>query len=261
MGMGEKSIESFLQKALQEGGSAPLYLQLRSSLQTAMNRGLLRPGAKLPAERSLSQGLGVSRVTLRKAIDQLCLDGWLVRQQGARTVVAPRLEKMVSKLTGFSDEMRSRGREPGTAWVCKALTKPTPTEAMVMGLPIHDMVFRFERVRLADGEAVAFEKACIPQAVLPSMDLVQGSLYDALDKVGMRPVRGTQRMRAVAATAKDASILQCAMGAPLMCVERLCFGPDQACVEFTETRYLGSAYDFLTDLVDQPPATNISENT
>ena len=71
----------------------------------------------------------MSRVTLRKAIDQLCLDGWLVRQQGARTVVAPRLEKMVSKLTGFSDEMRSRGREPGTAWVCKALTKPTPTEA------------------------------------------------------------------------------------------------------------------------------------
>ena len=100
MGMGEKSIESFLQKALQEGGSAPLYLQLRSSLQTAMNRGLLRPGAKLLAERALSQGLGISRVTLRKAIDQLCLDGWLVRQQGARTVVAPRLEKMVSKLTG-----------------------------------------------------------------------------------------------------------------------------------------------------------------
>lgn len=246
--MTERALETFLQSELRSAAPAPLYLQLRSALHQALNSGLLRPGAKLPSERGLAEALGVSRVTFRKAIDQLCTDGILVRQQGAKTVVAARLEKAVSKLTGFSDEMRSRGREPGASWLSKAIAKPSPLEAMVLGVPVDSAIVRLERVRLADGEAVAYEKACVPLSVLPSLDLVQSSLYAALEAVGHRPVRGTQRMRAVAATTKDASILHCAVGAPLLCVERTCFSHDNTCIEFTETRYLGSAYDFVTDL-------------
>jgi len=246
--MSEAVLEQFLQAQLGASDPGPLYIQLRAAVLKALNTGLLRPGAKLPAERTLAQALGISRVTFRKAIDQLCNDGILVRQQGAKTVVAARLEKAVSKLIGFSDEMRSRGREPGASWLSKALVKPSPMEAMLLGVPMDSTVVRLERVRLADGEAVAIEKACVPQSVLPNLDLVQNSLYAALELVGRRPVRGTQRLRAVAASVKDASILHCAVSAPLLCVERTCFDADNVCIEFTETRYLGSAYDFVTDL-------------
>lgn len=248
--MSDQTLEHFLQSELRAADSAPLYLQLRAAVHKALNCGLLRPGAKLPAERGLAEVLGVSRVTFRKAIDQLCTDGILVRQQGAKTVVAARLEKAVSKLTGFSDEMRSRGREPGAAWLSRSLSKPSPLEAMVLGVSVDSTVLRLERVRLADGEAVALERACVPQSVLPQLELVQHSLYAALEAVGKRPTRGTQRMRAVAATTKDAAILHCAVGAPLLCVERTCFAQHNECIEFTETRYLGSAYDFVTDLQD-----------
>jgi GntR family transcriptional regulator len=107
---------------------------------------------------------------------------------------------------------------------------------------------RLLRVRTADGEPVAVERATLPRSVLPYPDQVGDSLYAALDALGVRPVRGVQRMRAVAARPAEAQLLGCAVGTPLLSVERRCFEAKGSCVEFTETRYLGSAYDFVTDL-------------
>ena len=105
-------------------------------------------------------------------------------------------------------------------------------------------------MRLADGEPVAIERAAIPLHVLPDPALVGCSLYAALEARGHRPVRGTQRMRAEPAQVREAGILGVAPGTPLFCVERRCFAASGLCVEFTETRYLGTAYDFVTDLAE-----------
>ncbi len=248
--MTQHLLELHIKNELEQPSNEPLYLRIRDSVLSAMGKGLLKPGSKLPAERVLSEGLNVSRVTLRKAVDMLVESGNLVRQQGAKTIVAARLEKSVSRLTSFSDEMRLRGREPGELWISKSISRPSPSEAMILGLSQGAMVVRLERVRLIDGEPIAIERAAVPQSVLPSFELVTSSLYSALEKVGARPVRGSQRLRAVAATAKEAQTLHCAIGAPLLCIERTCLSAGGQCVEFTETRYLGSAYDFLTDLAE-----------
>lgn len=165
-------------------------------------------------------------------------------------MVVARLEKAVSQLTGFSDDMRARGREPGARWLARTVAAPTPAEALALGLSGPDRVVRLERVRTADGEPVAIERAAVPQSVLPSPDLVADSLYDALGALGARPVRGTQRMRALAASLAEARILGCEPATPLFVVERRCFSAAGLCVELTETRYLGSAYDFVTDLTN-----------
>ncbi len=237
-----------LRTRLQEEDGQPLYTRLADEIAGAIEEGLLKHGEVLPAERTLSNDLDVSRVTLRKALATLSESGVVVRKQGAKTVVAPRLEKAVSALTGFSEDMRARGRQPGARWLSKVVTSPTPKEAMMLGNGAGEVVTRLERVRLADGEPVAIERATIPASILPNPDDVDTSLYATLETLGARPMRGMQRMRAVAATVSDARILGCEPGAPIFCVERRCFASTGQCVEFTETRYLGDAYDFVTDL-------------
>jgi GntR family transcriptional regulator len=241
-------LEERLRACLAIQDSQPLYVRLRDEIIQAIEERVIRPGARLPSERTLAAALDISRVTLRKALDALCEEGLLLRQQGARTAVAQRLEKAVSRLTGFSDDMRARGREPGALWIDKRVSDPSRAETLALNLSKGDRVVRLVRVRTADGEPVAIERATLPLSILSDPELVGDSLYATLDRLGARPVRGTQKMRAVAAPAADARILRCEPGTPLFCVERRCLGPDGTCVEFTETRYLGTAYDFVTDL-------------
>ena len=226
----------------------PTYRKVADSLSETMRTGTLGAQSHLPSERSLAQGLGISRVTLRRALDEITADGLLLKRQGARTSVARRVEKSLSALTGFSDELRARGIEPGQKWLSSKVVGPSPSEAMALGITAADFIMRLERVRLADGRPIAIERAVVPQAILPSGDLVSDSLYQALTALGVPPVRGMQRIRAGIMTRIDAELLQSQPGAPLLIVERRCFLADGRTAEFTETRYNGEIYDFLTEL-------------
>jgi GntR family transcriptional regulator len=229
---------------------APLHARLGAAIRAAIRDGDLRPGARLPGERDLAAGLDVSRVTLRRALEDLSAAGLLQRQHGARSVVMPRLEKAVSRLTGFSDDMRARGRAPGARWLSRAVATPTPAEVRGARATRSGSYPEARARALADGEPVAVERAAIPLEALPDPDLVVDSLYQALEARGLRPVRGTQRMRAEPAREAEARVLGVPVGTPLFCVERRCFAASGLCVEFTETRYLGTAYDFVTDLTE-----------
>lgn len=230
----------------QSKDARPLYRKLADALAQQMPLGDAQ--AHLPSERKLSSELGISRVTVRRALDELAADGLLVRRQGARTVMAPRMEKALSVLTGFSDELRARGQAPGQRWLAREKVLPSPAEAMALDLSGNSPIVRLMRVRLADGQPIAIERAAVPQSILPSGSLVKDSLYDALSRLDARPVRGVQRIRAGLMTRADAEHLESKSGGPLLIVERRCFLADGRPVEFTETRYNGESYDFLTEL-------------
>ncbi|PZX11711.1 GntR family transcriptional regulator [Palleronia aestuarii] len=226
----------------------PRWQSLRDALSDAIVSGSLRPDARLPSERALADGLGLSRVTVRRAIEELVRSRHLARRHGARTTVARRVEKTLSRLSGFSEDIMSRGMRPGLRWLSRDVALPTPTEVMSMGIAPDEPIIRLRRVRLADGEPIALECATVPQALLRDPVFEGESLYAALEALGVRPVTGTQRIRAGVMSRSEAELLASSPGDALLIVERRCLASDGRPVEFTETRYSGERYDFVTEL-------------
>jgi GntR family transcriptional regulator len=231
-----------------EGEDAVLYAGLARALKRQIGNGMLDEGAALPSERTLSDTLGLSRETVRKAIALLTEDGVLAKRHGSRTTVAGRIEKPLASLNSFSEDMRSRGIAPGALWLMREVGPASPHEVMALNLSPSDLVCRLHRVRTGDGRPIAIERATVPAKYLPDPLMVTASLYEVLDQQGARPVRALQRLRAAIATPEDAGLLDLAVGAPLLVVERRCFTRDNQNVELTETRYCGARYDFVAEL-------------
>jgi GntR family transcriptional regulator len=229
-------------------GRGPLYQRLEEGLRHAIESGGLKPQQALPSERDLAEDFAVSRITVRKALEGLVGSGLLVRRQGAGTFVAGRVEKSFSKLTSFSEDMAARGRTSRSEWVTRAEGAVTPDESLMLGLSPGTAVYRFHRIRFADDFAMALEYSTIPGFALPNADVVAGSLYEALNAVGNRPVRALQRLRAVLFDAQQAKLLGLDAGAPGLLIERRGFLEDGRAVEMTQSWYRGDAYDFVAEL-------------
>lgn len=234
--------------ALGEQARGPLYQQLHRALRQAIADNRLATDEALPPERDIAQDLGISRITVRKAIDALVGEGLVVRRQGAGTFVAARIEKSFSKLSSFSEDMASRGRVARSVWLRRSDGTVTPEESMTLGLGPGSRVYRFNRVRFADDLPMALEYSTVPATCLASPDAVEHSLYEALEATGNRPVRALQRLRAVLFTSDQAELLSLSAGAPGLLIERRGFLAGGATVEFTQSFYRGDSYDFVAEL-------------
>jgi GntR family transcriptional regulator len=235
---------------LDEAGTLPLYQQLQRALRAAIENRVLDADDALPAERDLAADFGVSRITVRKAIDGLVAEGLLVRHHGSGTFVRPKVEKNFSKLTSFSEDMRARGRKPHSVWLQRAAGTVTPEEALALRLSPGTPVYRFHRIRFADDVPMAIEYATVVASGLPSIEAVKTSLYEALEQTGHRPVRALQRLRAVLLTAEQAERLGAKERDAGLLVERLGFLADRRAVEFSQSFYRGDIYDFVAELSD-----------
>ncbi|MGN6422082.1 MAG: GntR family transcriptional regulator [Asticcacaulis sp.] len=234
--------------ALASDDPAPLYMQLQKILRDAIVTRLLSPEAAIPPERDLADEFGVSRLTVRKAVDGLVEEGLITRRRGAGTFVAARVEKSFSKLSSFSEDMISRGRKPHSEWLNRSQGAVTPEESLSLGLSPGSLVYRFQRLRFADGQTMALEYSTIPGYCLPSLDSVGESLYAALQAAGQRPVRALQRLRAVAFGPEQAQLLGVRVGDPGLFIERRGFLADGRAAEFTHSWYRGDAYDVVAEL-------------
>jgi GntR family transcriptional regulator len=233
---------------LEAASNLPLYQQLQRALREAIDRRILDSNDALPAERDLAEEFGVSRITVRKAIDGLVSEGLLMRRQGSGTFVRGRVEKNCSLLTSFSEDMRARGRNPRSEWLKRASGTVTPEEALTLRSSPGTPVYRFNRLRFADDAPMSVEYATIVAACLPSLDAVESSLYQALEQAGNRPVRALQRLRAVLLTREQAELLRAKPGDAGLLVERVGFLPDGRAVEFSQSYYRGDTYDFVAEL-------------
>ncbi len=233
---------------LDESSAQPLYQQLQRALRGAIENGIIGPDDALPPERDLAETLGVSRITVRKAIDELVEDGLLIRKQGSGTFVSNRVEKNFAKLTSFSEDMRARGREPRSVWMNRAEGTVTPEESLTLRSSPGTPVFRFHRIRYADDAPMAIEYATVIASCLTSLDEVESSLYEALERTGNRPVRALQRLRAVLLTAEQAKLLKAREGEAGLLVARVGYLMDGRAVEYSQSYYRGEIYDFVAEL-------------
>jgi GntR family transcriptional regulator len=226
----------------------PLYRQLQRVLREAISNRVLGPDDALPAEREFADELGVSRITVRKALDGLVAEGLLIRRQGAGTFVAARVEKNFSKLSSFTEDMISRGRVPHSTWLSRTAGQVTPEESLTLGLSPGAAVYRFNRIRYADGSPMALEYSTVAAFCMPSPEFLETSLYEALEKTGHRPARALQRLRAVLFTTEQADLLGVAPRDAGLLIERRGFLKDGRAVEVTQSYYRGDAYDFVAEL-------------
>jgi len=226
----------------------PLYQQLRRSLRQAIEKNVLEPDDALPAERDIAVDFGVSRITVRKAIDGLVKEGVLDRRHGAGTFVASRIQKNMAALSSFSEDMASRGWQARSEWLGRTEGQVTPTESLTFGLPPGMSVYRFDRIRYAGDMPLAIEHAIVPASCLPSITAVDASLYAALESTRHRPTKALQRLQAVAFDDEQARLLKIDTGDPGLFIERRGFLADGRVVEITRSYYRGDAYDFIAEL-------------
>ena len=233
---------------LDEKSAQPLYQQLQRALRGAIENRVIGPDDALPPERDLAEMLNVSRITVRKAIDELVEDGLLIRKQGSGTFVSNRVEKNFAKLTSFSEDMRARGRVPRSVWMNRAAGTVTPEESLALRSSPGTPVLRFHRIRYADDAPMAIEYATVIASCLPSLESVESSLYEALEQTGNRPVRALQRLRAVLLTAEQAKLLKAQERDAGLLVARVGYLKDGRAVEFSQSYYRGDIYDFVAEL-------------
>lgn len=235
------------------GTTVPLYIQIAEGLLDRIESGELVPGDRLPSERELSQMLGVNRMTLRRALDMLESQGFLLRRQGDGTYVSkPKIERQAGRLVPFSRGMQRRGYIP-EARVISLEKRPADTAvAKELLLPVSAPVYDLRRVRLINGEPVMLEKLTIPARRFPGFDgfdLSSRSVYDVFEnEYGVVVVRARQSLEPVAATNYEAELLGVTPGLPLMLERRLGYDQDDQPVEHGKDLYRSDRFRFVTEI-------------
>lgn len=228
--------------------AAPKHQLLSAAIRQAAQRGALRSGEALPAERDIAEDMGVSRATVRKALDSLTHHGLLERKRGAGTFVSGPAALPSARLPSFSENMAGRGLEVRSEWIDRAEGVATPEECLGLGLSPGTRVFRLTRIRYAGDRPMALEAATVPAFVLAGAGPVAGSLYQALEETGHRPARALERLRAVNLNAEQAARLGVREGDAGLMVERRGFLANGKAVEMTRSYFRGDAYDFVAEL-------------
>ena len=228
--------------------ASPLYLQLARQLGDAVRDGRYQVHEALPSERNLSESLGVSRVTARKAIDQLVERGLIVRKRGSGHYIAPHIELPLSRLSSFSEELVRRGYQPSSRWLARHITEVAPDEQLSLGLSPGATVARLERLRLADDVVVAYEVSVLPSSVLPNPEEVERSLYEFLTRTRQAPVRALQHLKALNASSKLAEQLGVAVGQAVLFITRIGYLESGQAVELTHSFCRSDYYDFVAEM-------------
>ena len=225
----------------------PRYQRLEQALKKLIGGTRARP-AVLPGERSLARMTGFSRVTVRRALADLGSLGLVHPKAGSGTYVGERIERSLSRLTGFTEDLRARGLNPRVLFLERSRGKANAEEAMALSIAPATPVIRLRRLRYGDDSILALERTVVPQDFIPEAGLVEESLYEALEARGFRPERAMQRLRAVAIDGEAASLMEVPEGTPGLEIERRAFVGDGRAVEFTRSIYRGDAYDFVAEL-------------
>ena len=222
---------------LDEQSPTPLYLQLQRLIQKMVRAGKLEADEALPSERDLARQLGISRVTVRKALAGLVEKGVLVQRWGSGTFIAPSMhvEQALSRLSSFTDDMLARGLTPGAVIIERSSGQSSPKESMALGLSPGEPVSRLQRLRMADGVPMAIEHAVVPARFLPDPDVVESSLYAVLIARGHAPRRALQRLHAVLLSADQAKLLEVPVASAALYIERRSFLEGGEAVEFTSS--------------------------
>ncbi|GAA4670710.1 myo-inositol degradation transcriptional regulator [Streptomyces youssoufiensis] len=243
-----------VQFSVDRGSPVPLYFQLAQQLEAAIEQGELAPGSLLGNEIDLAGRLGLSRPTVRQAIQSLVDKGLLVRRRGVGTQVVHSQVKRPLELSSLYDDLEAAGQRPATRVLRHTVQPATAQVAAALGVPEGADVVLVERLRLAHGEPMAHLRNHLPSGLLTleSAALEETGLYRLLRGAGITLHSARQTVGARAATADEAERLAESTGAPLLTMERTTFDDTGRAIEFGSHTYRASRYAFEFQLLVRP---------
>jgi GntR family transcriptional regulator len=208
-------------------------------------------GTAIPSERQLSADLGVSRLTLRAALDDLAREGYLVRRRGSGTYVQqPKISQELT-ITSFSDDMRRRGMTPASRTLSMTTIHAGARLGRFLNVSPSEQIVVVKRLRLADGETMAIETLHIPEALVPGLTPkgLTGSFYELLrDRYGVTIAGGTQAIEPTVTNEEESEALGVPLHSPAFLFERTSRDEAGRTVEFVRSVYRGDRYRIVTEL-------------
>ncbi|MFI7498644.1 GntR family transcriptional regulator [Streptomyces sp. NPDC049687] len=232
--------------ALDRSSPVPLYYQLAQQLESAIEHGSLAPGNLLGNEIDLSTRLGLSRPTVRQAIQSLVDKGLLVRRRGVGTQVVHSQVKRPLELSSLYDDLEAAGQGPTTHVLRNERVPATADVAAALGIAEGAEVTLLERLRSAHGQPVAFLSNHLPPALLDldTERLEATGLYHLMRTSGIILHSARQTIGARSATAEEAALLAEQEGAALLTMQRTAYDDTGRPVEYGTHIYRASRYAF-----------------
>ncbi|WP_020499334.1 GntR family transcriptional regulator [Sciscionella marina] len=231
---------------LDQDSPIPLYAQLATQLREAIDGGALAPGARLDNETELAARLGISRPTIRQAIQSLVDAGLLVRKRGVGTQVVHNKVARQLRLSSLFDDLTRLGKHPGTRVLTNGAETASEHAIGALEAPELESVHRIERVRLVDEEPIALMNNYLPPGLITPSDaeLRAKGLYELLRSAGIRLHAAHQNIGARNATEEDAELLGEPVGAALLTMHRTTYDENGRVVEYGWHVYRASRYSF-----------------
>jgi DNA-binding GntR family transcriptional regulator len=213
----------------------------------------MQPGEAIATERELESRLGVSRVTVREAVDDFVVEGLLVRQQGRGTLVQkPKLTHELSKIASWTEQLVALGYIPRTSQIgVEEIGAPQRVE-FALNLEKGDSVFRIRRVRLASDEPITLIVDNLPSRLVPGLlervDLHE-SLYEMLEEgYGLAPASAVDTVESRSSTDEEALKLKIEPWAPVVCVTRISHLEDGRPLELAQAVSRANRYQYRLKL-------------
>lgn len=246
---------------LQKNSPIPLYYQVEEILYRWIVE-KLKPGDLLPSEKQLCDMFNVSRSVIRQALGILVNKGVIERQRGVGTVVVrPKInEYLVSKLTGFYEDMVSQGLKPVTKVLSQSLIEADELLSYYLDLKVGDAVIKIERLRYVDDEPLLIVTNYIPHSLCPRLleeSLENKSLYEILEqKYGFKFLWGERTIEAIPADASDAKLLHVKRNSPLLFLRSVTYIEGNIPIEYYEAKHRADRTRFITRLFRIPEAAD-----
>jgi len=227
-----------------------MYYRIQQAVLEQIQKGQLQPGGLLPSEAELAQHYQVSRITAKRALDELVHQGRAYRRQGRGTFVAQPRIREISGFRSFSEDIRARGFAPSSRILVFTESAPDAAVRERLHLQEGEHVFLLKRLRLASDDPVAVETACLPCRICPGLlheDLACGSLYNILmEKYQVVPTWADAEIEAAAASKEEALLLKLKPGTPVLSARRVTFAANYDAIETVISVYRGDRFTFYT---------------
>ena len=247
---------------LEVNHATPLYEQLEIAIRNDITNGVYSYGERMPSETELGEHYGVSRITVRRAVQELEEEGMLERKQGKGTFVRHvKVESKMDSIQGFTDSLSGSGHKVSRVIHANQIVPAEEWVAEALHLEKQAPVIQLKRTLYGDGEPMMYDECYYPCARFPGMlekiDETVSTYHLIKEVYGVAQPRARKCFSVEIADTKISNYLGCAVGDPLFSIFKVTFDDKDQPVHISKTLVLASRSTYVLDVDENHPAPDV----